>query len=92
MNVEFTKTGPNRVSSAKGFTVTFHPQGGVDYADVGTSVRVDTELLVKPLMLRLYRESKSLGGMTNTRADEILHNIQRALEYLGHPVEISQPY
>ncbi len=80
------------MTSTKGFTVTFHPRGGVDYTDASGTIRVDTELHVKPLKLRLYRESSSLRKMASARADEILVNIKRALEYLGHPVEISQPY
>jgi hypothetical protein len=92
MSKELTKVGPNRVTSTKGFTVTFHPQGGVDFSDDSGTVRVDTEWHVRPPMLRLYRESRSLKGMSQARAAEILDNIQMALMYLGHPVEISEPY
>jgi hypothetical protein len=92
MNAEFSKTGPNFATSNKGFTVRWHPHGGVDYADDSGTIRVDSELLVKPLRILIYRESKSIRAMPESRANEILENIQRALEYLGHPNEISQPY
>jgi len=76
MSTEFTKTGPNR---ARGFTVTFHPAGGVDYTEhASDTIRVDTQLYVHPLRIVSYRESKSLKGMTNARAYEVLSTIQSA--------------
>jgi hypothetical protein len=72
--------------------VTFHPAGGVDYADATDTIWVDTELHVKPLRLVLYRESNSLKGMTNTRSYEVLSNLQSALYYLGHLSEISEQF
>jgi hypothetical protein len=89
MSTEFSKIGPNRVTSARGFTVIFYPAGGVDYMDSVGTIRVDTELHVKPLTLRLYRQSKDLKRLGTARADEILGDIQRALNYLGHPNEVS---
>lgn len=88
---EFTKIGPNRVSSTRGFSVTFHPAGGVDYSDGRGTIRIDTELHVKPLCLHLYRQSRSLRTLPDSRVDEILTDVLRALEYLGHPTKISQP-
>jgi len=89
MSIEFTKTGPNMVTSTKGFTVVFHPPGGVDYSDTsGSAVHVDTELYATPLRHVLYAKSKDLRGMTSARADEILGGILRAMAYLGHPAEI----
>jgi hypothetical protein len=91
MSTEFIKIGPNMARSAQGFTVVFHPPAGVDYSDAsGSKIRIDTELYVGPLRHVLYAKSKDLRGVTSPRADEILANIQRAMEYLGHPAEISK--
>ncbi|HEY2782364.1 MAG TPA: hypothetical protein VGN12_14255 [Pirellulales bacterium] len=91
LSAEFSSATPNRASSTKGFTVIFHPAGGVDYADAIDVARVDSELYVKPLRVALYRESKSLQKLTASRANEILTNIVRAMAFLGHleqPTEI----
>ncbi len=91
MSAEFIKLGPDMARSAQGFTVVFHPAGGVDYSDAsGTRIRVDTELYVKPFRHILYAKSKDLRSMTNSRAEEILANVQRALGYLGRPSEINR--
>jgi hypothetical protein len=85
--VEFQTVGSNSAKSAKGFTVTWLPAGGVDYSDAGGTVRVDSELLVKPLRILVYPRSWGLKTMTDSRAEEILVNVISALEYLGHQVE-----
>lgn len=84
---EFQKVGPNRALSTKGFSVVLHPAGGVEYSDASGQVHVDSELVVKPLGVLLYPQSGDLKGMPATRAEEVLRNITRALEYLGHRVE-----
>jgi len=91
MSAEFIKLGPDMARSAQGFTVVFHPAGGVDYSDAtGIKVRVDTELYAKPFRHVLYAKSKDLRSLTSSRADEILANIQRALGFLGRPSDISR--
>jgi hypothetical protein len=87
MNSEFQKVGPNSAKSDKGFTVTWRPAGGVDYSDENGTVRVDSELLVKPSRVLVYPRSGGLKTMTDGRADEILMDVISALEYLGHQVE-----
>ena len=87
MNSEFQKIGPNIARSGKGFTVTWRPSGGVDYADAKGTVRVDSELLVKPSRVLVYPRSGGLKAMTDDRAEEVLMDVIRALEYLGHEVE-----
>jgi hypothetical protein len=59
----------------------------VDYSDEGGTVRVDSELLVKPLRILVYPHSGSLKTMTEGRAEEVLMKVTSALEYLGHQVE-----
>jgi hypothetical protein len=86
---EFSKIGPNQVSSTMGFKVIFHPAGGVDYMDVAGVTRLDTELYAKPLRIAIYRESRSLKMLDGSRANEILTNTVRALAFLGHPTEIA---
>ena len=79
MSAEFAKIGPDMARSAQGFTVVFHPAGGVGYSDAsGTKIRVDTELYVNPLRHTLYAKSKDLRDVASSRAAEILANIQRA--------------
>jgi hypothetical protein len=83
MNTEFQKVGSNKAKSDKGFTLTWRPPGGVDYSDAGGTVRVDSELLVKPLRILVYPRSGGLKTMTDGRAEEVLRNVISALEYLG---------
>jgi hypothetical protein len=49
---------------------------------------VDSELLVKPLRILVYPNSGGLKTMSDDQAEDIIKNIVRALEYLGHPFEI----
>ncbi len=61
MSSEFIKIGPDMARSAQGFTVVFHPAGGVDYSDAaGAKIRVDTELYVNPFRPILYAKSAGL--------------------------------
>ena len=87
MNEEFKKIGSNSAKSDMGFNVTWRPAGGVDYSDQAGTVRVDSELLVKPLRILVYPRSGGLKAMTEDRAEEVLTNVIRALEFLGHQVE-----
>jgi hypothetical protein len=87
MTTEFQKVGSNCAKSQKGFTVTWRPSDGVDYSDEGGTVRVDSELLVKPSRILVYPRSGGLKAMTDGRAEEVLMNVISALEYLGHQVE-----
>lgn len=89
MTSEFTLIATNTVRSNRGFAVTFHPIGGVDYSDdCGVAVRVDTELFVGPFRYAVYAQSKDLRSMPRSRSDELLSNVIRALDFLGHRAEI----
>lgn len=46
-----------------------------------------------PKLYRLfvYRNSPDLREATRPRQDEVLSNVKRALEYMGHKVEIEPP-
>jgi len=87
MNPEFKKVGVNSANSDKGFTVTWRPSGGVDYSDANGTVRVDSELLVKPSRILVYPRSGGLKTMTDGRAEDVIRDVIRALEFLGHQVE-----
>ena len=87
MSEEFQRTEPNTVESARGFVVQWIPHGGIIYRDAFGEKRVDSELLVQPPGILVYEESRSLQGMDNARRDELLSNVKRALEYMGHRVE-----
>jgi hypothetical protein len=91
MSAEFTTIGPRAARSLQGFTVVFDPSGTVHYSDASDSkVRVDAELHVKPERWVLYANSKDLRNITGSRADEILANIRRAMEYFGEPTVIDR--
>jgi hypothetical protein len=85
---EFQKLGPNSVNSVKGFTVVLDLLGGVKYSDATGTTNVDSELLIIPPKygIALYTQSVGLENMPTSRAEEILSNITRALEYLGYGV------
>jgi hypothetical protein len=87
MNSEFQKVGPNSAKSERGFTVTWRPSGGVDYSDPNGTIRVDSELLLKPSRILVYAQSGGLKTMTDVRAEQVLMNVISALEFLGHQVE-----
>jgi hypothetical protein len=91
MSTEFEKVGPNNAKSARGFGVVWRPLGGVEYTDANGTIEVVSELLEKPLRLLVYRGSAALRTMPDNQAEEIVGNIVRALEYLGHQVEIHNP-
>jgi hypothetical protein len=84
---EFQRISPNSLMSSEGFTVTWLPAGGVDYSDATGTVRVDSESLLKPSRILVYPHSDGLKALAEHRAEEILTNVVRALEYLGHEVE-----
>ena len=87
MSAEFRTIGPNSVASNKGFTVTWRPSGGVDYTDASGTLRIDSEVLVKPTRIVVYPKSGGLRTMDDARAEEILKDVIRAVEYLGYKVE-----
>jgi hypothetical protein len=88
LDQEFSRIGPNQASSTKGFTIIFHPAGGLDYVTAGAITRVDTELYVKPLRIAIYRESRSLKELDGSRANEIITDVVRAMAFLGHATEV----
>jgi hypothetical protein len=55
--------------------------------NAGGTVRVDSELLVKPLRILVYLRSGGVKTMADGRAEEVLMNVISALDYLGHQVE-----
>jgi hypothetical protein len=88
LDQEFSRIGPNHASSTKGFTIIFHPAGGLDYVRAGDIMRVETELYVKPLRIAIYRESRSLKELDGSRANEIITDVVRAMAFLGHATEV----
>ncbi len=90
MTSEFLTVKPGTVRSAKGFTVG-GTYGALLYEDPSGELRISTELLVKPYRLLVYRNSPGLRDATRVRQDEVLSNVKRALEYMGHTVEIEAP-
>jgi hypothetical protein len=89
MNSEFEKLSANAARSSRGFTVVWRPPGGVDYTDASGTIRVDAEMLVRPppAHLHIFPRSASLRAMSENRAQEVIDNIVRALEAIGHTVE-----
>lgn len=91
MDDEFTKTSANTVTSSKGFTVQVTIAHGVWYRDADSEKHISSEWLAKPPGIILYKGSRGNTGfdkMEQSRIDGIFSNVARALEYLGHRVEI----
>lgn len=88
MNEEFTKHGVNKAISLKGFTVMVKPMGGVLYVDNKRETQIDSEWLVKPPRILLY---KAGFKMDQPYVENMFSNVVRALEYLGHRVEVWSP-
>jgi hypothetical protein len=91
MNEEFRKTGTNTVTSTKGFTVEVKPAGGVLYRDANVQAEIDSEWVVKPAGIILYKGSfgnKGFSEIGQSQIDDIFSNTARALEHLGHRVEV----
>jgi hypothetical protein len=87
MNEEFRNTAPNTVESKCGFTVQWIPVGGILYRDSRGEWRIDSEILVKPPRILVYEQSRGLQSLDSNRRDELLSNVRRALEHMGHSVE-----
>ena len=87
MSAEFETVAPNTARSVEGFSVVWRPPGAFYYSDATGTIRVDSEPLVNPRRTLVYKRSGGLKTMSDDREREILANIKRALEYLGHQVE-----
>jgi hypothetical protein len=87
MSDEFQKTELNTVTSARGFSVEVMFAGGVQYRDSIGDVLIDSEWLVNPPRILLYRR-RADDDVSDSRLNTVYSNAQRALEYLGHQVEI----
>jgi hypothetical protein len=83
---EFQKAGIDTVTSTKGFTVEIRFAGGIIYRDAAGRVDIDSEWLAKPLGIVLYKRGPS--DIQGSRLDSVISNAVRALEYLGHRVEV----
>src|SRR3984885_11512387 len=86
MDNEFQKTGMNTVVSSGGFTVEAQ-FAEVAYDDATGHVEIYAEWGGTPTKVILYK--RSLKGMPTSRVAEVLSNVTRALQYLGHGVEVS---
>jgi len=93
MSEEFKKIGPNTATSENGFTVEVKVAGGVVYRENNGENFISSEWLVEPpkLGIILYKGdsgNKGFNKMEQSHIDNIFSNVKRALEYLGHRVEI----
>jgi hypothetical protein len=86
MTEEFEKTKLNTVKSNTGFTVEVKFAGGVLYTDADGELRIDSEWLVKPHRILLYRPRRNPVALDHFQ--RILPNLERALNYMGHPPEV----
>lgn len=86
MSQEFEKVGLNKVASEKGFTVEVRIAGGVIYRDRRGENHIDCEWLVNPPGIILYE--RGFESKDRPDVETIFSNVVRALEYLGHRVEI----
>jgi len=86
MSEEFHKTGLNTVTHVKGFTVEVKFAGGVVYRDASGETLINSEWLAKPPGIILYK--RGFDQMEQSLMDSMFSNVAKALEYLGHRVEI----
>lgn len=85
MKEEFKRADTNTVTSSIGFTVQAR-FAAVLYDDSLGHVEIYAEWGGDPTEVILYR--RSLNGMSVSRVDTVLSNVTRAMEYLGHRVQI----
>jgi hypothetical protein len=85
MSEEFTKIGVNKAVNSKGFSVQIKPMGGILYCDADGDTSIDSEWLVKPPRILLYKMNFE---MEQSRVENMFSNVVKALEFLGHKVEI----
>jgi hypothetical protein len=89
MNAEFKKTGPTSAVSSKGFRIIRHSGGWIEYSDASGTITIEWELIVKPSFgVLIYPRGGGLKSLTEARADEVVNNTVRALQFLGERVEI----
>ena len=95
MDSEFQKNG-RTVTSSKGFAIEIKAVGGILYRDPRGQFEIDTEWLVKPPGIILYKGSlgnKGFEKMEQSQIDGIFFNAARAVEFFGYHSEIwSTPY
>jgi hypothetical protein len=87
MNEEFRRTAPNTATSTGGFTVRWNPNGSVTYQDPSGEWELQSELLTQLLGILVYEKTGGLASMNVARRNELLSDLKRALEYMGHRVE-----
>ena len=85
MHDEFNRTGLNSATSSNGFTVEAR-FAEIVYDDAAGHVEIYAEWGGSPTEVLLSK--RSLDRMETSRANTVLSNITRALEYLGHRVEV----
>gem|GEM_PF-4616912 len=93
MSEEFRKSGANRVTSSNGFAAEAKLTGGVEYRDDRGEALIRSEWLVEPpnFGIVLYKNdpgNKGFDKIDESRVDTIFSNVTRALEYLGHRVQV----
>jgi hypothetical protein len=85
MTEEFQNIGVNAVESTSGFTVEIHFTKGVIYADPQGQAVVPYEWLVNPFRILLYHPK---GSLPPERVSAVLSNATKALEFMGHRIEL----
>jgi hypothetical protein len=85
MQNEFTKKGMNKAASSEGFYVEAQ-FAGICYDDAVGHVELYAEWGGTPSELLLSKAS--LDRLEGLRADVVLTNVTRALNYLGHRVTV----
>ena len=85
MHDEFNRTGVNKVTSSTGFTVEAR-FAAVCYDDAVGHVEIYAEWGGTPSEVLLT--NASLDRLKSARADVVLANVRRALNYLGHEVTV----
>jgi hypothetical protein len=90
MNEEFQQND-RVITSSKGFAVEVKIAGGVLYRDSTGEFKIDSEWLVKPPGIILYKGSRGNKGfekIEQSRVDAIFSDVARALEFMGYKAQI----
>jgi hypothetical protein len=85
MQNEFTRKGLNIAASSEGFSVEAHFTG-ICYEDAIGQVEIYAEWGGTPSEVLLSKAS--LDRLESPRADMVLANVTRALNYLGHRITV----
>jgi len=87
----------NVVESDKGFSVQVLGRAGIKYVEGSKSMVVDSELLIGPYYMVIYKKSimnwkENSEHIDQNKKDEMVQNIREAFLFLGLEITIEEDY